>query len=111
MFGMKGSALEKQPAVDHEYTFSMFAVRPECQGKGIGTGVLRQLFAERLEPLAGTGATIRVTLMSQIEQNLTLYRRLGFREVAATRVVSDEDVAMDIPNWVMVKMYPVAPSL
>lgn len=69
---------------------------------------MRQLFAERLEPLAATGATVRVSLMSQMERNLSLYLRQGFVVIDDERLTSEEDETMDIPNWVMIKRVSVA---
>ena len=83
--------MARQTPPDHDYAFSMFAVRPESQGKGVGGGVMRQLFAERLQPLAATGATVRVSLMSQMERNLSLYLRQGFVVIDDERLTSEED--------------------
>jgi len=101
-----GKHAQGLPAADQTWKLSLFAVRADCQGRGIGAAVMRQLFAERVEPLQARGISVRIDLMSQMERNLTFYRRVGFEETEFTRIQAKSEWGdVDIPNWAMSKTY------
>lgn len=104
-YGSVNCAMQKETVADHEWGIAMFAVRPACQGMGIGTAVLSQLFADQLEPLAAAGGSVRVELKSQMQRNVAFYQRLGFKTVLHSRLVSPDDEGMNIPNWIMVRYF------
>jgi len=104
-------AASRLDKVECLWNLQMLAVREDRRGCGVGTGVLRQLIADRIEALAGAGKTIRVTLMSQMEQNLTLYKRLGFDVVFEGKIAGGSEFSdINIPNWVMSKLFCGAPA-
>merc|ERR1719215_446613 len=93
-------ALQELPAVDQKWSLTMLAVRADCRGRGIGAALVRQLLDERVEPLAASGKSVRVDLLSQMERSLPLYLRLGFKFVDQTRLVAKSEWGdMDVPNW------------
>ena len=55
------------------------AVVPECRGRGVGAAVASAALVE------GRGLGLRLGVLSAGEQGVSLYRRLGFREVSRHR--------------------------
>jgi GNAT superfamily N-acetyltransferase len=53
----------------------MMAVRPDRQGAGVGTRLLREVFAAEGGP---NGSQHPISLQTEREQNLRFYQRLGF---------------------------------
>lgn len=106
--GHRNVVFETFPPVDQTWGLSMVALHAECMGLGIGSRAMRQVLAEHVEPLAASGSSIRVNCMSQMERNLAFYQRLGFDDVGNTRLRHDSDPSMDVPNWILSKVYPGA---
>ena len=102
----KAECLAQLPPVDHDFSFNMFAVRPESQGRGVGSSAMRQALQQLVvEPFATGEARVRVTLMSQMMRNVALYQRIGFDTIDQQSLTSKEDETMNIPNVVMVRHF------
>jgi len=77
---------------DPYWTLEAFALRSDCRGKGMGSGVLKHLLEER----ASKASAKQVVLFTQEEANVSLYSRLNFHVVDSGQLE-----AGNIANWVM----------
>jgi len=69
-------------------------VRPDMQGKGVGTHALKQALDE------ADDAGLPVMLATQEERNIRFYRRLGFE------VVRTDDIAFNISSTMIRQPIP-----
>lgn len=83
---------------ENPWLLAQFAVRSDRQGRGIGSGMLRAMLAERVAAIQG-----RCILASQEAKNLTLYERCGFHYLSREpmRATSGWFGDMDVPCWLM----------
>jgi GNAT superfamily N-acetyltransferase len=79
---------------DCELLFERLTVRPDWQGRGVGSACVRHA----AEEAAGQGVALR--LSTQEKRNVALYKRLGFRIVLERHFVAD-DPAFSFSSWFM----------
>jgi GNAT superfamily N-acetyltransferase len=75
----------------------MMAVRPDQQGRGLGSRLLERLLAET----ADRGTPLQCVLTTHLRQNLVFYQRAGF-DVTDERVLEPPD-GSPYTVWSMVR--------
>ena len=76
-------------------------IRPDYQGRGIGSRALRHVLSSNKEVPS-------VRLATQEERNVQFYQRLGFRVVHHQTMGHDDNGSSSYPSWFMVRDPPQA---
>lgn len=86
-----GEATNPFAVADDHLHLNMIGVRPAAQGRGLGRRLLEAVHARSAADPASTG----VSLSTEVESNVPLYRRFGYR------VLGSADVDSAFTTWVM----------
>ena len=93
---------------DHAY-FGMFAVRPDCQGNGIGRVVLAE--AERRAVTGWHCSMLRMLVIRQRVDLIAWYMRLGFARTGETKPFPYGDERFGLPKRPDLEFVELAKSL
>lgn len=85
---MADIALRPATADDMAFLFALIELRPEHQGRGIGSHIIRGLIAR------ADGKPVTLSVLDVNDRAYQLYRRLGFTEVSRDGVPPEVRIRM-----------------